>query len=153
MVESKAPEQPLHNVAVRHERTDASFGCILAIGIFFVLLGALVFGIIFRSMNAFSERDKQMKDTRYPLTTEKRDSIPPAPRLEGIDRLLPGTVSESTEALESKAASLHAYGPASEPGYVRIPIERAMELLLQQKSLKHRALDGVPSDSGRKEKR
>jgi hypothetical protein len=120
------PDGRIEHPQVRYESTDARFRPILL-----VLIGAMLYAVchftaIWWYFNRQEEHQAALKRSEFPLQPGPSDALPAEPRLEGIEK---GHVRER-EA--SKDEILHNYGPTPETGYIRIPIERAMELLAEK---------------------
>jgi|RhiMethySRZTD1v2_1073278.scaffolds.fasta_scaffold10520_8 hypothetical protein len=100
--------------------------CTLALA---VLIHAAVY-LVFRveeSGEAERDADRRLSGVRG------EPSLPPSPRLQGVPGLSPSLPREDLEALRAREAErLGSYGPADAGGFVRIPIERAMDLLLEK---------------------
>jgi len=59
--------------------------------------------------------------------------VPPEPRLQGVPGLHATTPADDLKELrESWTKQLESYGPTRDEGYVRIPVGRAMEILLER---------------------
>jgi hypothetical protein len=120
---SQAPSHP----SVRYEESDASLHWVLAVTGAAIVMGAIIFYVVFRLFVGYDEREAAVKASEYPLAAESSGRLPPEPRLEQIDRLA-GAESGNSPA-KSNEAVLRSYGPTSREGYVHIPIDRALELL------------------------
>jgi hypothetical protein len=111
----------------RHEPLDLSVRGIL---IFFFILGGMmaVAGVIVTiTLIAFTGHFPAMPVPPVDLANAPRPTLPPAPRLEAV----PGLQLQELRANEDK--QLHTYGWVDQKaGVVHIPIDRAMELLLQR---------------------
>lgn len=107
-----------------HERRDLN---LRAVGLFaagLVLLGVVAHALVARLFSALESREERRRSPQRPGATAAE---PPSPRLEEI----------SGQALEKirlrDAEELETYGWVDRSrGQVRLPITRAMELLLQR---------------------
>jgi len=109
----------------RHERADINlspFKRFLAIAI--VILAVIQFGV-WRLYQYFRHQD-QSRDVRRTFV-EVRPPIPPEPRLQI------NAQADFQEYLRKQQETLKSYGWVSRPeGKIRIPIERAMELVVEK---------------------
>ncbi len=124
--DSREPD-PEHRVHADHEISDVNVGAILKFGlgslVFILLAIALVTGIEV----AATGRWPDLQPVTAGLADHPEVPLPSEPRLESR----PGQTLQELRANEQ--ALLHSYGWVDEPtGVVRIPIERAMELLVQR---------------------
>ncbi len=127
MAETSSRVGKTENPQVSHEQSDVNVRRILAFG-----LGLLVAGVVIQLgmwwlFDYFAARTAQLDQPRSPLASSSpRESLPPEPRLQ---------VSPAQDLKELRAAEdamLHSYGWVDQQaGVVRIPIERAMELLAE----------------------
>jgi hypothetical protein len=125
--ETHTPAGTPENPSVRYEPTDASFRWIMGI-----VLGAIVFAALmqlaitgfFRMSRAHQD---SMKASHFPLAATPSTSMPPEPRLEQLNRL--EGLGSHPDAKAANESELHSFGPSERPGYVRIPIERAVDLI------------------------
>lgn len=113
--------------AAEYEKSDASVGSILKFGLGLLICILLVIGLVTGIQAAFTGRWPDFRPARFGLADNPNVPLPPAPRLEAR----PGQTLQELRANEQ--ARLHSYGWADEEaGVVRIPIERAMELIIQR---------------------
>ncbi len=151
------PEEIVHedgrieHPEVRNEKTDASFRAIL-----FIVLGAMVVaaavyvGVLFFFGNrrGVEEKAKQSPFPLAPAPATDPNAPPPLPagepRLEQIDRMARNERPNVYVRQESREEWLEHYGPTDEKDFVHIPIDQAMQYLLDKKQLPSRA--GPPAD-------
>lgn len=127
----QAGEVPFHP-QVHYERTDARFGCILSVLVAAIILAVVVFYVVWHFLIGYLDYQAETKNSRFPLANSTANSLPAQPRLEQINRMA-GIESANVFAREaSKEAILHSFGKTQDAGYVRIPIDSAMDLLAQQ---------------------
>jgi len=127
MAETSSRIGKTENPQVSHEQSDVNVRGILAFG-----LGLLVAGVVIQLgmwwlFDYLAARTAQLDQPRSPLASSSpRESLPPEPRLQ---------VSPAQDLKELRAAEdamLHSYGWVDQQaGVVRIPIERAMEVLAE----------------------
>ena len=108
-----------------HERRDADLRWILVAGAGLVLVGLIVHVALWLQLHALW-RARQREEAPAPPVAAALPDRPPEPRLESEPR-------ENLTALRAEEdAILHSYGWVDRKGgIVRIPIERAMELVLE----------------------
>jgi hypothetical protein len=145
--EIRHPDGRIEHPTVRYERSDASF-----LGTFFILLGALVFGVILLAavlqfFYRYRDYQARIKQSSFPLAGSPSRPLPPPPRLEQIDRLAGIETSNVYDRESARLEVLDSYGPTSDAGFVHVPIERAIEALLERKTLKSRP--EAPADQRR----
>ena len=151
------PEEIIHedgrieHPEVRNEKTDANFRTIL-----FIILGSMVVaaatyvGVLFFFSNrrGVEEKAKQSPFPLAPAPSTDPNAPPPLPpgepRLEQIDRMAGNERPNVYERQESREERLAHYGPTDEADFVHVPIDQAMQYLLDKKQLPSRA--GPPAD-------
>ncbi len=139
MVEQiRHPDGRIEHPTSRYEPTDASFRAIL-----FILLGALVFAVVVQAavwwfFIHYRDYQAESKRSPYPLAPGPSTALPHEPRLEQVERL---AGEKAVDAYEREAANLEVLrttGPSADKGYVHIPIDRAMQLIVEKKMLPSR---------------
>jgi hypothetical protein len=121
-------DEPSARHEVQYERTDVSFRGIL-IG---AVVGVVVAAGMFLVVRAFfwTALDSVAAGQGGPTSDLERPlgGLPPEPRLEQLDRSA-GTPASNVATWEmGKEKRLESYGPSDEKGFVRIPLQRAMDL-------------------------
>lgn len=122
------PEHP-----EQHEHKDISIGLVIKIGVVVVIF-AIIVHVGLYMLFQFYRRDEARSDRifdRTALTDERpqRIDIP----IQGIPGYHTNTPVEDMRALRQEYdQALSTYGPTNEPGYVRIPIDRAMQLAIER---------------------
>jgi hypothetical protein len=120
-----------------HEERDVNIYAITKFGIGLTLVVIATVFLIWGMFHFFSQRVR----AEFPVAPETRTKaevkLPPSPRLQENPRIDLRAIRADEERL------LHGYGWANqETGAVRIPIERAMDLLVQ------RGLPARPQNEG-----
>jgi hypothetical protein len=129
-----------HHAELGFERTDLSPGAIIAFLIGLAVFGVLVHFVI-AGMLRYMDHTEQVRQTRLgptmpslrPTQPDTRSVKPqdinqfPEPRLEGNERI----EINSFRLNEDKLLSSYGYVD-QQPGVVRIPIDRAMQLIAQR---------------------
>lgn len=127
--EVRHPDGRIEHPSVRHERTDASFRAVVwALGIGLVL-AVVIHLSIWWFFRRYGDYQNAIKRSNFPLAPTPSTQLPPQPRLEQIDRMedVPGVSVAARQA--RREAVLDSYGPTTEEGFIRVPIERAMAFL------------------------
>jgi hypothetical protein len=108
-----------------HEVRDVQVRPIVALAIGLVMLTGVVLLLMAWLFDYFAARQARLDRPPSPLARAQEG--PPAPRLEvALDQVL-------QETRVDEAASLHSYGWVDQQaGVVRIPIDRAMNLLIER---------------------
>lgn len=110
---------------VGHETTDFSLGPVVAGTIFLVVLTALAFVTMRWLFVAYDVREQRQGPPPHALAAE-RPALPPEPRLQANPLL------DLRQLRQAEDAVLNTYGWVdARQGVVRIPVERAMELLVR----------------------
>lgn len=119
-------ESPQHS-NVHWEVRDVSVVGVLIVGISTCVFGALLLYFVHVMFREEARSLAEQKASRFPLAPHPSQQLPPEPRLEPIDQLEKIESSNVYERQLRKERELHRYGAASDEGFVRIPIERAIE--------------------------
>lgn len=158
MVEENAHPQPappdapplevLQHASVNYERSDAKFRWI-----FGLLVGAMIFAVVVNIAvlwfhNRYAAYEAKIKASQYPLATDN-GRLPPEPRLEQLNRMSDIEKGNVYLREQVKETTLHSYATLEEKGYVRVPIEQAMDYLAQKDRLPARA--APPDDVTRRQ--
>ncbi len=126
------------SIAAGYERRDLSVRGIIIFGIVFVLALVAIGAAITLGMTTATGRAPNVQSPPQGLANAPQPTLPPQPALEA----LPGVQYDQFLAAETKM--LNSYGWVDQKaGIVRIPIDRAMDLLLQ-KGLPTRPATGNP---------
>src|SRR5687767_14945509 len=104
------------------------------------LFGIIAFAALALSLLAlywifgvFERNAREADRVRVPSAVPSAAPVPPEPRLQGIPGFHANTPSEDQAELKEKWEKLlGSYGKTSEEGFVRIPVERAVEILLER---------------------
>jgi hypothetical protein len=156
MVEANSHAQPdgqppggLQHPELRYEHSDVQFRWILGLIIGATIFGVIVLVVVLRFYHGYADYEARVKVSQYPLATDN-GRLPREPRLEQLNRL--ANVEKGNVYLREQAREelLHSYATIpDEEGYVRIPIERAMDVLAQEGRLPARR--ALPGDVSRKQ--
>jgi len=122
------PTEPESNPTVAHEETDADARAITRFGIALVLVLVLSQLALWWLFNSFTRRESKLSPPVSALVRAQAPTEPPEPRLQANPQADVRTMREKEETI------LNHYGWVdSNRGVVRIPIDRAMQILADQK--------------------
>ena len=127
MAQSDTTHPSEHHVAGGHEERDVTFRPIVFSAIALFVLCVLVFVAMRLLFNFYSAREAALSPPRNPLATTYGRELPPEPRLQTAP------IQDLQKLRGWENETLTTYGWSDEKnGIVRIPIARAMELVLQR---------------------
>lgn len=149
----------IEHPTVHYERRDVWVAAVFAVIAVAVLSAPLGAWLILEYFWGWQHHEQRVKQSPYALAARPSIQLPLTPRLEQVGRASGDTEPDVFYRLADKEAILHSYGQALEPGYVHIPIERAIELVVDQLPVRAKAppdaykadglLDAGESSSGR----
>jgi hypothetical protein len=113
----------------RFETRDVRFRWVLLVTVVGCCVGAAIFVLVRGFYWAALELRSDGESTASRPHEKPASELPPEPRLELLDRLEKTPASNVARWENGEEKSLERYGPSDEKGYVRIPLERAMQLL------------------------
>jgi hypothetical protein len=120
------PEHP----SVQYERTDVRLGGVLVVIVAVGCLATFHYWIVWWFFNRYNASESAMKRSPYPLAPEPSMKLPAEPRLEQLERTSELQKEDVYVREKAKETVLNGLGPTDEPGYVHIPIRRAMALVV-----------------------
>jgi hypothetical protein len=129
------PDGRIEQPQVKYEKTDASFGAIVAI-----ILGALVFAafvhyvilLFFFDIHKHEAQRKESSHPQAPTAEQLFKTLPRQPVLEEVDRRAGIQSNDNYKRQVKRELRLDSYGTTEEQGFVHIPIDRAIELMGQE---------------------
>ena len=116
-----------------YETTDADAGPVVRFAIFLLVLTLAIAAFVVGFYKYLDAREVAEKGQRYPMSEMVQRPLPPRPRLQTY----PFTDITTLRAEEHEALEEYAWVDKN-TGVVRIPIERAIEVLAER-GLPHRA--------------
>lgn len=119
------PEIPADSLERQHERRDVGISVMVGFGLAMTLFAILGATVSWWTMDLLIRQRSRADRPASPLAEER--PVPPEPRLE----VAPGRQLERLRAEEEPLLSEYAW-VSREAGVVRIPIERAMELVAER---------------------
>jgi len=125
---------PPPDSSARHEPTDIDTRPLKIVAIIF-LISAVVIPLALLWLFKNYEKTATAPD-RELVDSQVRKTIPtaPEPRIQGVPTFHAAVPRADMEQLRRESEQkLHSYGKSEEQGFVRIPIDRAMQILAEQK--------------------
>lgn len=127
---------PFENPEVSYEHSDVNIGAIIKFGAGLVIAGIIINFIAWGLFHYFSNREDRLEPPAPPLASSRADRLPPEPRLQGAPGSkfpLQSPMKEMDDYRKTEDELLKSYGWVDQKaGLVRIPIERAKQLLLER---------------------
>lgn len=112
---------------VHHETTDASVRAVFVFGAGLLASGILIHVLVWLLFRHFAAAEAHRFAPQYPMAISQEQLLPPEPRLQTNPR------EDLRELRAREDALLATYGWVDRnAGVVRIPIERAMKLVLER---------------------
>jgi hypothetical protein len=140
----------IEHPGVRFEPSDVS-----ARWIFSILAGAVIFAavvelVVLAFFDSCRDHLAEVNRSHYPLAPEPSINLPRGPRLEQVERLSGDKTANVYVREAAKLRSLDTYGPTETKGFIHIPIDRAMQIMVEKNMLKARP-EPPPAERGRSE--
>jgi hypothetical protein len=123
--DSSPPVRPENRFEVR----DVRFRWVLLITVIGSLAGAGIFILVRGFYWAALQSSAGERATTFAPPEKPTNELPPEPRLELLDRLAKTPASNVSKWERGEEKSLETYSTTDEKGFVRIPLQRAMQLL------------------------
>lgn len=124
---------PVEQHPERHEQTDVS---IKSLTLFLIIFATVIVGTMIGLVYLYTGFDSLAWESRVPRSAIQAEPSMPAIPLQGIPGYHSNSPARDTELyLESQKILLMTSGPTTQPGYVRIPVEDAMQILIDRKML------------------
>jgi hypothetical protein len=128
-----------------HEVSDVSTEAIVKFGLGLLTSTIVVFLFIWGLFHYFATREEGLELPRPPMAAT--DQLPPEPRLQGSRGHQLPPEREMKEMRAAQEAALHSYGWVDRnAGILRIPIEQAMQKLLEERLPARAAEPGQPAE-------
>jgi hypothetical protein len=123
--ESVPPVRP----DVRYEPRDVSFRIVLLVTVVSCAVGTGIFFVVRGFYSVALEPRPEGRPTAFALPEKPTSQLPPEPRLELLDRLEKTPASNVAKWEQGEERALETYGTTDEKGFVRIPLQRARQML------------------------
>jgi hypothetical protein len=129
----------------RYEERDVSFRAVVIVAVAGCAIGGVTFfavrGFYWAALESRTGGQTALAPADRP-SEKPTEQLPPEPRLELLDRLQKTPASNVARWEQGEEKSLEKYARSDEKGFVRIPLEQAMDLTAGQ--LKARPASEVP---------
>jgi len=115
----------------RHEPTDIDSGPLVKTGVIFLFAGVIILLAVFAVLRHYERTATRADDnlTQIPGATP----LPPEPRLQGVPGFHAPVPRADMEQLRRESEErLSTYGKSDDANFVRIPIDRAMQILAER---------------------
>lgn len=114
-------------MAVRYEKSDVQVGKVVRAGIGLIVVTAVFFALIWMLQGVLLRFVKSAEAPRHPMATTLARTEPPAPRLQ------PDPRADLLKQRAKEESVLQTYGWVDKSrGVVRVPIDRAIEILAER---------------------
>ncbi len=125
---------PHHPHRGQHQAESLGVGLVVALLVALAVTGLVVSIFLYWLFGVF---DRQEKAQQVPLTSiQQPGPQTPEPRLQGIPTYHATSPAEDRVQMQARNSHiLTTYGPSPEDGYARIPIDRAMDLVVEKNLL------------------
>jgi hypothetical protein len=121
---------PPPDPSIRHERTDIETRPIRIAATILLLVAIAIPSTLLLLFKHYEQT--ATRPDRELVNPQVRSAAPsaPEPRIQGVPRFHDNVPRADMEALRFESQQrLHSYGKSEEQGFVRIPIDRAMQIL------------------------
>lgn len=146
--ESEAAGRQLEHPKVHREVTDVRWGCLIALACVIPICAACVFFGIW-TFFGYSERHEQSsKLSKYPLAPVPSSALPSEPRLEPLNRIAGNTAANDFDIQLAQEKQLTTFGPTTEKGFIHIPIQDAIKLVVPQLKVRKQLPEESHKDNG-----
>ncbi len=125
--EIRHPDGRIEHPSIRRELSDVRFLPVFTVILCIVVLGAVIFYTMWIMLHGL---EPETNSSAYANQQAVDSALPAAPRLEPLERL---SENESVNVFNRQLAAerkLTSFGPTDQPGFVHIPIEQAIKLIV-----------------------
>lgn len=127
MPHAAAPHDHGHGPDVHHETSDVNLRGILGFAAGLTVAAVFIHFIVWLLFTYFDVRETRQPPPVYPLAAQQENRLPPEPRLQTQPR------EDLRELRAHEEEILSSYGWVDKnAGVVRIPIDRAMKMLVER---------------------
>lgn len=125
--------EPVEQHPERHEQSDVS---IRSLTLFLIIFATVLVGTMIGLVYLYTGFDSLAWESRVPRSAVKVEPSMPAIPLQGIPGFHDNSPARDTERyIEAQKMLLATGGPTTQPGFVRIPIDDAMQVVIDRKML------------------
>jgi hypothetical protein len=114
---------------VRYETRDVRFRWVLILAVAGCCIGAVIFFLVRGFYWAALESRSDGQAAEFAPRETPTSQLPPEPRLELLDRLEKTPASNVSKWETGEEKALETYGASDEKGFVRVPLQRAIQTL------------------------
>jgi hypothetical protein len=145
----KEPEPPpLEHPDVRREERDVWPRPLIAVALVVPVLAAIGFCLIWAIFQFGLRYERSVKFSKYPLAPAPSSSLPAEPRLEPLNRIAGNAPANDFDRQLAQETRLTTFGSASEKGFIHIPIQVAIKLVVSQLPVRKPAAKKLADDNG-----
>jgi hypothetical protein len=148
---SKEPDQAggrLEHLKVHREASDVGAGWIIAVVSAVPVLAVIGFILVWTFFNYTERQEQKTKFSKYPLAPAPSSDLPKEPRLEPLNRLAGDTSANDFDRQLSQESRLTTFGSTPEKGFIRIPIQDAIKLVIPRLHSRPQPAGAVDKDNG-----
>ena len=114
---------------IRFEERDVRFRWVLIVAVVSCVIGGAIFVLVRGFYQVVLESRPEGQATAFAPSEKPTSQLPPEPRLELLDRRAKSPASNVSNWEQGQEKSPERYGPSDEKGYVRIPLQRALQIV------------------------
>ena len=143
------PDGRIEHPSVRRETIDVRQSRIVLVFVASLCFGGILLGAIWAFFLHSERQQTSLKASNYPLAPPPTRRLPPEPRLDPLNRTIGDTEGVVRNMEDANLRSLEVLGPSGAKGFVRIPIEDAMKLIVSRLPVRKQTPPGtVGKDNG-----
>jgi hypothetical protein len=138
---------------VGYEPSNAPLRAVLGIIALVICFACFHYWVAWEFFGGLEAHEDEEKRSHLAAELRPSPSLPAAPRLEQLDRLAGSESPNIDRRMSGNEATLDRYGPSGEEGFVRVPIDRAMDFLIgrlpvRKEQSRKKARDDKARDQG-----
>ncbi len=115
---------------ISYEPNNIRLGVVLGIMAFVICFACFHYWAAWEFFGSLKVQEDQAKRSQLAPELRPDPALPAKPRLEQLDRVAGIETPNINRRVSGNEATLDSYGPADEEGFVRVPIDRAIEHLV-----------------------
>ncbi|HEX3997863.1 MAG TPA: hypothetical protein VHX65_04875 [Pirellulales bacterium] len=138
----------IEHPSVKRESKDVWPARIITILLCCVCVGGLDFFVVWHFFLHDESKEAAIKASTYPLAPAPSIALPSEPRLDPLNRMVGNEQANVFQTQLDDLAQLNQVGPAKEQGFVRIPIQEAMKLVVPRLPVRKQADPAAGKDNG-----
>ena len=122
----------LEHPKVHREASDVRSGWIIAVASVVPVVTAIIFFVVWTFFKYIERQEQSIKFSNYPLAPVPSSALPKEPRLEPLNRIAGDTSANDFDRQLAQESQLTTFGSTSEKGFIHIPIQDAIKLVIPQ---------------------